>query len=180
MFLKKKKNLSFAEILQPILPDLQDLANNLKRVSLLQPLNGIIPFFNCVSRWHDRLSEIDIIIEFLTKVNNKGQNTRLIDSLQALRAHFINAGRDKYAMNRTEKGQEVLAEDIFLGGIFGLWTQSLPVWLAQKNAPPANWEFPNLKGYNAFEVISWHTGQFMTSHVGPICKIVSELAATTS
>lgn len=46
-----------------------------------------------------------------------------------------NLGPDKYGMFRTESIPTMKPEEVFLGGIWGLWTHTIPFWEKRKSQP---------------------------------------------
>lgn len=54
-----------------------------------------------------------------------------------------NLGPDKYGMFRTESIPTMKPEEVFLGGIWGLFTHSIPFWEERKSQPC---------GYNGFGI----------------------------
>lgn len=51
-----------------------------------------------------------------------------ISALKTLNSYFINT-RNVYGFNRTKPGEEISAEKVFLGDIFGIWTLNASYWL---------------------------------------------------
>lgn len=54
-----------------------------------------------------------------------------------------NLGPDKYGMFRTESIPTMQPSEVFLGGIWGLWTYAIPFWEERKPQP---------YGYNGFNM----------------------------
>lgn len=57
------------------------------------------------------------------------------EAILALNRHLINAGRDEYGMNRTKKGERVISENVYLGGVFGLNTYPVSFWYSRPSEP---------------------------------------------
>lgn len=57
-----------------------------------------------------------------------------------------NLGPDKYGMFRTENIPTMQPSEVFLGGIWGLWTYAIPFWEERKSQPYYN--------YNGFGIDS--------------------------
>lgn len=163
-----------------LLPQLRQLRTDLYTFIDPVPLDGIVNFFSIISPWHDREDEIDQIVTDLQAVNY-GQHSELIQKLEMLRKHFQNAGRNRYGWNRTEKGESVTADKVFLGNIFGLFTHSVSFWKQQKGQPKDEWKggiwegHPRVAGKNAYDVVSEQARGFMASHRRAIIDIISWL-----
>ena len=162
-------------LIEDTLPELRDLSKDLTEIRNLQPLTGIVMFFNLVSCWHDRCDEINQIIGDLRRVDY-GQHTKLIEKLGVLIHHFENAGRSRYGYNRTEKGQEVTGEHVFLGGIYGVWTLNILSWLKHKNDRRDIASFSgfhlSMANMNSYDVVSQQARDFMTPHIESICELI--------
>ncbi len=160
-----------------LVPQLQRLRDTLV-TNDARPLYGIVQFFNEVSAWHDRSDEIGQIIVALQEVNY-GQYAELIQHLETLRKHFCNAGRDRYGWNRTEKGETVTADKVFLGNIYGLFTHPVSYWQQTKDEPKGQWNGGTwagcsaVDGKNSYDVVSEQARGFMTSHVRSMVALVN-------
>lgn len=159
-----------------LIPQLQRLRDALV-TNDARPLYGIVQFFDQVSAWHDRSDEIGQIIVALQEVNY-GQHSELISHLETLRKHFCNAGRDRYGWNRTEKGQAVTAEKVYLGNIYGLFTHPASYWQQKKDEPKGQWNggmwqgCSAVDGKNCYDVTSDQARGFMESHIRPMVAII--------
>lgn len=58
-----------------------------------------------------------------------------------------NLGPDKYGMFRTENIPTMQPSEVFLGGIWGLWTYAIPFWEERKPQP-----YYNIDGRNDFNI----------------------------
>jgi hypothetical protein len=85
----------------------------------------LVDFFNATSTMHDSLP---IIIEALK--NNKKASV----ALGAFQAELKKGGRDPYGINRTEKGERVTNDKVYLGDIYGLHTLNITKWLKSDHA----------------------------------------------
>ncbi len=137
---------------------------------LAEPLYELVHLLDVVSRWHDRGLQAEIAP---FSAVNYGQWDEVIRILCQLEEHFRRAGRDPYGMNRTDKGERVTAEKVFLGNVHGLFTHSVPFWVARRNVHP---DFPNA---NAYDMVCAQSRRFMTSHTGPMIKLIDELESLT-
>lgn len=157
--------------LRVIMPELRQLREYLKETaSQSEPLYRLVEFFDRISPWHDRGLE-DVISPF--RQVNYGQHDHVIVQLIKLEGHFVNAGRDQSGMNRTERGERVSADKVYLGGIFGLFTHPVPFWVTRRGEPKgAHPDYPDMNGY---DLIAWHATRFMGSHIGPMVQLIDEL-----
>lgn len=153
--------------LAAVLPELVMLRHGLRNFQSMDPLPGIICFFNEVSKWHDR--GIEDLIETFKK------HEELVEKLSILQAHFVNAGRDRSGMNRTKPGQRVTADDVFLGAIYGLFTKPVYFWEQKKDDPKGGWGFSGMEHLNSYDVVSDQAHKFMDSHINPMIEIINSL-----
>lgn len=159
-----------------LIPQLQQLKSDLTNNDT-RPLYGIVQFFDQVSAWHDRSDEIGQLIVALQETNH-GQHSELISYLETLRNHFCNAGRDLYGWNRTEKGETVTADKVYLGNIYGLLTYPASYWQKKENEPKGQWEGGMWQGCsvvenkNSYDIVSDQARKFMESHTRPMCALI--------
>ncbi|MDE1970183.1 MAG: hypothetical protein KGI50_01230 [Patescibacteria group bacterium] len=125
----------------------------------------LVKFFHEVSRLHDKMSEFYAMIQAFESVND-GRYDALIRDLHAMSVHIQAAGRNRYQMNRTEKGETVTPENVFLGGIFGIWTFSVAYWMEHQES-------------DAFPVIVEQAKCFMEFHVFFMIKTTTKLLVMT-
>lgn len=155
--------------------ELQQLRQALHRASESRdPLTEIVHFFDTVSRWHDR--GIGDLIAAFEEVNY-GQYDAVLEKLRTLQKHFENAGRCEYGWNRTKRGETVVADQVFLGNIYGLFTHPVPFWQQRKDEKKGGWGFSGMDNLNAYDVVSQQARQFMTSHTSPMIAILNDLQA---
>ena len=157
-----------------LLPELLKFRNELLETVNMQPLDGIVRFFNATSIWHDREEELGQIVVALQEVNY-GQYEVIINQLTLLCQNVRNAGRDSYGWNRANKGESVTDDKVFLGNIFGLWTFPVSEWKKSKNEMKGTFAYPGMKHLNAYDVVSDQAWQFMRSHVQPMCDCIEWL-----
>ena len=166
----------FVEKIIEILPGLVELRVELQQISELQPLDGIVRFFNEVSKWHDRKAEVQSIVGAL-KETNYGQYDEMLNKLQDLQIEFEQAGRQEYGWNRTKVGETVTPDNVFLGDIFGLWTKTAAFWKTTKDDPKDAWQgtcwAESCKGMNSYDVISMHVKGFMAWHTRKISDLIT-------
>jgi hypothetical protein len=163
--------------LEKLVPELKELSNELQRLqraSESDPLYAIVPFFDQVSRWHDRSGEILELIKDFKSVN-WGQYTPLIEELDVLQIRFVNAGRDRYGWNRTYPGERVTEDRVFLGDIYGLFTHPVSYWKQKRDKKKGGWGFSGMEHLNAYDVVSQQASCFLLSHTGPMLRIIQIL-----
>lgn len=159
-------------------PELQQLRQTLQRASESRdPLTEIVQFFDSMSRWHDR--GIGDLIAAFEEVNY-GQYDAVLEKLRTLQKHFANAGRDEYGWNRTKRGETVVADKVFLGNIYGLFTHPVPFWKQRKDEKKGGWGFSGMENLNAYDVVSEQARKFMSSHTSPMIAIISNLEAVAA
>lgn len=145
------------------MPALRRLKNNLlevKKSNGKNPLDWIINFFNIVSPWHDRgLTEIVRSLEEAGPLY-----TGFLEQVRLLQAHFVTAGRQQFGWNRTERGQMVGPQDVFLGNRRGLNTKSVSFWKGEKN-----------NGNDAYEIVCVQARDFMSGHVTGMIEAIDRL-----
>jgi hypothetical protein len=94
-------------------------------------VEAIIRLFQVVSIFQDAGGFKNEIAELEKTTGNKKIN---LQALCGLQKHLENAGRDLYGINRTQKGEEVTADKVYLGNVFGLFTHPASYWLAQRES----------------------------------------------
>lgn len=159
-----------------ILPQLRQLREGLTRVGYemgQDPLGQIVHFFNLTSPWHDRgLGDIIAAFEGV----NYGQFGNLLVELRMLQTHFEQAGRNLYGMNRTERGERVTVEKVFLGNIYGLFKRPIPHWQeASARVPDKRFHWrasAATNGMSDHDVVARQARQFMGSHVQPMIEYI--------
>lgn len=95
---------------------LDDFANELRKLG--EPTNDLyqymVDFFNVCSEFQDKFREIKHCPDY--------------ELMCAFNCVLKNSGRNTFGMNRTSKGEKVTLDNVFLGGVFGLFTHSARVW----------------------------------------------------
>jgi hypothetical protein len=142
----------------------------------MEPLSGIVKFFSLTSPWHDK--GLEDAIEAFQEVNY-GQYDEVLSRLVKLQLHITKAGRDRYGWNRTEVGEMVTAEKVYLGDIAFLPTRPVSYWAEQVNAPKNNWKGTlyehDLMGMNAYDVVARQASNFIRSHMCPVINLITEI-----
>lgn len=170
MKLKKRIRSIFArpeQRLIAIMTGLLEIRSEFEGFSYKNPLEEIVTFFNLISPWHDR-GDVEKVISAFEDANY-GQHEQVLEKLRILQTHIVRAGRDPYGMNRTEKGQIVTEDDVWLGNIWGLFTKKVSFWKEGKDASPY------LGDKNAHNIVSHQAEKFMTSHIDPMTEVIDWL-----
>lgn len=164
-------------------PKLNELEEKLKEVDAMDnKVEGIVKLFKLISPIQDA-GGYRQEIERLQKRNRKGRFDKEIEALQILQRHFHNAGRSEYGLNRTTNGEEVTAEKVFLGNVFGLWTKTAAYWMSEKEKLEQDFR-PDVSKDPNNPVTSWwmindyQCGGFIKSHTDGIIEQIAVLKAT--
>lgn len=117
---------------------------------------------------------------------NYGQVSPIvIEALEALQKHFKNAGRCEFGINRTKIGQPVTADDVWLGGVFGLWTKTAAYWLSREEELKKEERLdiskdPSAPATNWYCIHDYQAGGFVKSHTTGILenlKVLENMAS---
>lgn len=154
---------------------LDDLLRGVKTIQ--DPVTRIVGLFNVVAPWYDAeqrreksadcAPSVGDVISALKKTN-RSEYAETIKALETLQAHIINAGRNKYGMNRTAPGEMVTLDNVYLGDVFGRWTFTAREWQNSFNK----------EGPDAQEdkrIIEAQAANFVDSHLGPMQEIIDSL-----
>ena len=142
-------------------------------------VEALVGLFKVISPLQDQGGFSEELWE-LKRKNRRGKYDRQVEALGSLQAYIRNAGRSLYGMNRTVKGEEVTAEKVFLGNVYGLWTCTAAYWL--KERPRLEKSLRHDLVRNSEEVISdWYLindyqcGNFLRMHVEGILEQIQIL-----
>ncbi|MBP6912982.1 MAG: hypothetical protein KBB86_03560 [Candidatus Pacebacteria bacterium] len=114
--------------LNAINSELQNLKKEMEAIEKMEnKVRAIIRLFQVISPLQDKGGFGETILKLQRK--NYGQLDQIISALEVLQKHFTNAGRVRSGLNRTEVGEEVTPEKVFLGDVFGIWTNKASYWL---------------------------------------------------
>lgn len=163
--------------LEKIQPELVKLEKAIGEVAKKQnKVEAIVLLFQTISPLHDS----NPFTATEAKIRKKSKNKKQLEALQTLSQHFVNAGRSEYGLNRSKKGEEVTADKIYLGDVFGLFTKPASYWLA--NQEKLKQEFrPDASNDPENPVSNWHlindyqAGNFVKSHIDGILKQIAIL-----
>jgi hypothetical protein len=166
--------------LREIMPGLIQLRYDLMAIRERYPvfhddLDALVAFFALTSPWHDR--GLQDVIQTFEAANFRNRYARMVEYLERLAGQFQKSGRSPYGINRTAKGQPMTAERIYLGDIYGLFTQSISFWRDQKGAPKGGWGYPGMDDLNPYDVVSRQAREFMKPHLERICGLITSIEA---
>ncbi len=158
---------------------LEDLENMLLSVEKIDnKIWAIINLFQVISQLQDE-GGFDQEVEILNNHKSRKTEEHLI-ALQNLQKHIQAAGRDLYGMNRTQKGERVFADKVFLGGIFGVWTDTAKYFL--DNREKLENDFPENVSKNLEKPIStwgiihdYQCGNFVKEHINGLKRQIAVL-----
>lgn len=149
--LKFRTSKSVIKDLEPQLMELEAKFKNIQKEN--DKFSTLINLFDLMSKMEDEKS-FQEELKFLEKRNNEKFETKT-KALSILCLHIARCGRQKYGMNRTDYGETVTAEKVFLGDIFGIFTLSVSQCFKKEkqlkeekrhdlakdsNNPPSSWD----------------------------------------
>lgn len=176
LFFNSKKTI------EKINPQLESLEAEMKKIEAMENrVEAIIRLFQVISPIQDAGGFSQEIFD-LKKHNRNGKFDDQIEALEVLQAHFYNAGRSKYGINRTVKGEEITKEKVFLGNVFGLLTKTAAYWLSQKSILTKQFR-PDVSKDAGTPVSNWYLindyqcGSFVKSHTDGILEQIKVLKA---
>ncbi len=167
------------KIVKQLQPRLQGLENELREVKAMEnKIEAIIKLFQITSNLQDA-GGFNKEIQKMKGSKGKKMNTE-IRSLEFLQKHFVRAGRSLYGINRTTKGEEVTAEKVYLGGVFGISTKTAAYFLKNEKELKAMLRPDVVK--NAKKPVSewwiihdYQCDSFVESHVNSMLKTIEAL-----
>lgn len=173
LFSSKKKAIFNLKISTEIkLLKLEEALKGIKKNDLC----GIVELFQAISVFYDDNGFEEEIIAF-KKHNEDGPLDKQVDILEIIQKHIKNAGRDQYGMNRTDKGQKINANDVFIGNVCGLFTQPVDYWLLHKDElkkafrPDVSRDPENI--ISNWDILEDQCKKFVDSHVNGIIKQIN-------
>ncbi len=151
----------------------------LKIITIENKVRALVFLFKTISPLQDQ-KYFQKLIKSL-KRKNYGQLNELIESLEIVQTHIDRAGRDKYGLNRTDYGQEVTAESVFLGNVFGLSTKTASFWLERqevlKKEIREDLSSSNGKKISNWDCVNSQAGNFVNSHAIPLMDELNKIEA---
>ena len=169
---------SSSKIIEKIQPRLMSLEAEIEKIKTMDnKVEAIVKFFQVISPLQDaKVFRWEI---FCLKIRNRnGKFNAQIEALGALRAHFYIAGRS--GINRTAKGEDVTAEKIYLGNVFGLPPNTAAYWLKEQSLLEKTFR-PDVSGrekpVSNWDLINDQCGGFVKSHTDGILSQIKVLKA---
>jgi hypothetical protein len=170
LFSSKKKAIFNLKISAEIkLLKLEEALKGIKK----NDLSGIVELFQAISVFYDDNGFQEDIFA-LKKHNKDGSLDKQINALEIIQKHIKNAGRDPYGINRTVKGQDVSAANVFIGNVCGLFTQPVDHWLSHKAElkkafrPDVSRDPENI--ISNWDIIEDQCKKFVDSHINGIIQ----------
>jgi len=167
--------------LKKIENDLNSLQKEIIGISKIDnKVEAIICLFKIISPIQDKGGFSQTICKLQEK--NYGQLNEIISALEVLQAHFRNAGRSEFGINRTKSGEKITSAKVFLGDVFGIWTKPASFWLENQKRFETEDSGATPKAGCGREYISvWYcindyqAGGFVKSHTEGILEQISFL-----
>jgi hypothetical protein len=173
---------SSKNVINKIEPQLDELKKEIEKIDAMSnKVEAIVRLFQVISPIQDAGGFSQEIFQ-LQKHNKNGKLNGQIEALGVLQAHFRNAGRSEYGINRTKEGEEVTTEKVYLGNIFGLWTKTAAYWLENKSELEKSFR-PDASKYPENPISNWYLindhqcGGFVKSHTEGILEQIKVLKA---
>lgn len=162
--------------MQPKLEYLESMLLSVEKID--NKIWAIINLFQVISQLQDE-GGFDQEVEILNNHKSRKTEEHLI-ALQNLQKHIQAAGRDLYGMNRTQKGETVLADKVFLGNIFGIWTNTAKHFLDNRekleNDFPENVSKNLEKPISTWEIIhDYQSKNFAKEHINGLKRQIAVL-----
>ncbi len=167
--MKARKSLS------QVSPALQALDADLAKVAnVSDPISRLVQFFEAVSTFNDKQEQtpvnVGVAATAFRKANDQGQYAQTVEALESLQTHFRQAGREPYGINRTQPGEHVTENNVYLGNVFGLWTFTASDWRAKLSRDDAQTKENK-------QIIEGQAAGFVKSHLEPMRKLIATVAA---
>jgi hypothetical protein len=164
-----------------IQPRIQELEKEIQSIERMEnKVEAIVRLFQVISPIQDAGGFSQEIFELRKRDN--GKFCQEIEALAVMQKHFSNAGRSEFGINRTKKGEEVNADKVYLGDIFGIWTKTADYWLAKKEELKKDLR-PDVSVNPENPISTWYLindhqcGSFVKSHTDGILEQIAILKA---
>ena len=160
---------------------IQVLEKEIKSIELMDnKVEAIVRLFQVISPIEDAGGFSQEIFD-LSRHDN-GKFSQQIEALLVMQKHFYLAGRSEYGINRTKKGEEVNADKVYLGDIFGIETKTATYWLGKKEELQKTLR-PDVSKNPENPISTWYIindhqcGGFVKSHTDGILAQIAILKA---
>lgn len=94
-----------------------------------EPVKGIVSFFAFTAAWHDRVDDIEQVVNDCRELDIHPQAVSYLEELTSVICTY---GRQEYGMNRTRPGEQVTEDDVYLGDTHGCWTEPVSSLMEKK------------------------------------------------
>ena len=158
-----------------LLPDFIELYSVLvvikKYVIPYEPLDALVHFLDEMSRWADK--DLGDMLEFTRSAHYRKRHYIFLRSMRTLQDHISYIGRDKHGWNKTEAGERIAPDNVFLGNVCELPTQSVSFWKQKKYDEKGGWGIPDMEHLNSYDVVSNLSLDFLNAHIDPMVHSLS-------
>ena len=168
-----------ANDLKKIKDDLNSLEKEMLEISKMDnKVEAIIRLFKVISPLQDKGGFSQTVSKL--KEKNVGDLDQIISALKVLQIHFERAGRCDSGINRTKVGEEITAEKVFLGDIYGIWTKTASYWLANQEKCKQDKHYDASKDKDNpisiwYLINDYQAGGFVKSHTDGILEQIAIL-----
>ncbi|HPY08928.1 MAG: hypothetical protein ACOX0H_02685 [Patescibacteria group bacterium] len=160
---------------------LEKLEKEMKTIKVMDnKVEAIVRLFQVIAPLYDEGGFRQEIF-LLTRIASR-RKKKQIEALQVLQMHIRRAGRSKYGMNRTAKGESITSGKVFLGGIYGLWTKTADYWLSEKEQLEKDFR-EDLTRNPEYPISTWYLindcqcGTFVEDHAEGILREIESYRA---
>lgn len=170
---KAAANLKLQDALKRLLNDLNALGalpGNVECKDIYDPYfggNRKLPVPKDTAMYDYALSFFNIIARFQDSDIMKNELLADNKSFEILKKHISNAGRNSYGWVRSERGQPVTADNVFLGDVYGIWTKPMRTF---KEMPDDEWL--------QWVIQEYQLRGFLRSHIEPMKQILADIITT--
>lgn len=121
------ENFKAKKAIEAIAPALKELDQKLAAVEATpDPIDRLVKYFNAVAPLCDKPEDLNAAVAAAQKAGSKYTETAA--ALRDLQVHVQQSGRDPYGWNRTERGETVTGDNVYLGNVFGRFTKTASYW----------------------------------------------------
>lgn len=165
--------------LKKIENDLDSLQKEMLEISAMDnKVEAIVRLFKIISPIQDKGGFSQTI--FALQGKNYGQLDQIISALEVLQVHFKRAGRNEFGINRTKAGEEVTSSKVFLGNVFGIWTDTASYWLENQEKWKKTLRYdvskdPEKPVSTWYLINEYQAGGFVKSHTDGILEQIAIL-----
>ncbi|HYD18508.1 MAG TPA: hypothetical protein VEF76_08525 [Patescibacteria group bacterium] len=163
------ENLKAQKAIDAIAPTLKELDQKLAAVDATpDPIDRLVKFFNAVAPIYDQPEQLNAAVAAAQKAGSKFTETA--EALRDLQVHVQQSGRDPYGWNRTEKGETVTGDNVYLGNIYGRFTKTANYWQSSFSRDHSYADEDR-------QIIGGQAKGFVESHVPKMHKDIAKITA---